>query len=62
MQWLKSNYHLLLANCWLVLAIPAVLWWKQSVLFVILLSLYANWEASMSAHNAKKARDENEGQ
>lgn len=60
MEWLKTNYHLILANCWLVLAVPAVLWWKESVLFVILLSLYANWEASMSAHNAKKARKENE--
>lgn len=62
LQWIKQNYHLMLANCWLVLAIPAVLWWKDSVMFVILLSLYANWEASMSAHNATKARKANEGQ
>ena len=57
-EWMRDNRHLLLAYAWVLLAIPAVLWWKESVLFVILLSLYANWEASLSAHNAQKARDE----
>lgn len=52
--WLKENGHLALAWLWLILAIPAVLWWKESVLFVILLSLYANIEASLSAYHAKK--------
>lgn len=55
MRWMKDNRHLVLAYLWIVLAIPALLWWKESVLFVILLSLYANWEASLAAHNAKKA-------
>lgn len=56
MTWLKANYHLMLAWVWVLLAVPALIWWKDSVLFVILLSLYANWEASMSAWNAKKAQ------
>ncbi|WP_255218446.1 hypothetical protein [Nocardia abscessus] len=43
---------------WIVLAAPALLWWKDSVLFVILLSLYANAEASFAAHNAKKRSDD----
>lgn len=58
-KWL-SRRHLILGWAWIVLAVPALLWWKDSVLFVILLSLYANSEASFAAHNAKK-RNEGEG-
>lgn len=49
-----ANRHLILGWVWVILAIPAVLWWKDSVLFVILISLYANMEASFAAHQAKK--------
>lgn len=55
-DWLKNNYHLVLACIWLVLLIPSLIWWKDSVMWVIVLSIYANWEASMSAWNAKKAQ------
>ncbi|WP_280479101.1 hypothetical protein [Nocardia asiatica] len=58
-KWLDYR-HLILGWLWIVLAVPALLWWKDSVLFVILLSLYANSEASFAAHNAKK-RNEGEG-
>lgn len=60
LDWAKDNRHLALAWMWVALAIPALLFWKESVLFVILLSLYANFEASLSAHNAKKAREEDD--
>jgi hypothetical protein len=56
MKWLKDNLHLVLAWVWVVLAIPAILWWKESIIFVILLSLYANFETSMAAHEAKKGK------
>lgn len=55
-DWLKNNYHFVLACIWLVLLIPSLIWWKDSVMWVIVLSIYANWEASMSAWNAKKAQ------
>jgi hypothetical protein len=58
LRWARDHRHLLLAYLWVVLAIPALLFWKESVLFVILLSLYANWESSLSAHNAQKARED----
>lgn len=57
MTWLKRNYHLVLALLWIGLAVPSLVWWKDSVMWVIVLSLYANWEASMSAWNAKRAED-----
>lgn len=35
-----------------VLAVPALLWWRTSVLFVIALSLFANFYAAVSALEA----------
>jgi hypothetical protein len=39
---------------WILLILPTVLWWKESILWVALMSLYANIEASASAHEAQK--------
>lgn len=40
---------------WPLLAIPAVLWWKESIIFVILLSLYANFAGDFAAYQAARA-------
>ncbi len=50
----KQNSHLYLAWFWAAMAIPTLLWWKDSILWVATMSLYANFEASMSAHKASK--------
>ena len=60
MKGVWERRHLILAMAWVVLAIPSLIWWKDSVLFVILLSLYANFEASLAAHNAQQSRKEQE--
>lgn len=52
-EWLQDNRHRLLGWLWIALAVPSVLWWKDSVLWVILLSLYVNAESSFGAHHAK---------
>jgi hypothetical protein len=39
------------------MVIPTLLWWSESVLWVSILSLYANIEASASAHEAKKTQN-----
>lgn len=33
--------HLSLAIFWIVMLAPALLWWRDSILFVILVSVYA---------------------
>lgn len=53
-SWVLQHQHTMLAILWVLLIPPALLWWKESVLFVILLSLYANYESSMAAREAKK--------
>lgn len=59
MRWLLYHRHLLLGWAWILLAVPSVLWWKGSIVWVILLSLYANAEASFAAYNAQKADNRN---
>lgn len=43
------------AAAWMLLAVPGVLWWPNSVLFVILMSLYAN---AMSSWASSEAADD----
>ena len=42
---------------WIGLGIPTLLFWKDSVLWVALMSIYANAEASFSANEAKKGNN-----
>ena len=48
----KSNPHLYLIGMWVILAIPTYLFWRESVLWVATMSLYANIEASFAALEA----------
>lgn len=42
-------WHLVLGIFWIIMAIPTLIWWKDSILLVLIMSLYANVEASFSA-------------
>lgn len=59
-EWISTNRHYLLGWLWIVLIIPGVTIWRESLVFVILLSLYANIEASFGAHHAKKGEGGND--
>lgn len=54
-------FHLVLAAGWALLAIPTLLWWHDSVLWVAFCSLYANAvthvTASASAGAEKAVKD-----
>ncbi|WP_323102998.1 hypothetical protein [Klebsiella quasipneumoniae] len=55
--------HLVAAVMWVGLAIPSLIWWKDSVLWVILISIYANivgHSSGYSAARADQAAEENE--
>lgn len=47
--------NLALTGVWGVLIVPTLLWWKQSVLWVALMSLYANIVGHWSAYQASRA-------
>lgn len=45
-----ARLHLALVFAWAALAVPTVLWWADSVLWVGLMSLWANAAAHWSAY------------
>lgn len=51
MTW-RFRTHLAVAVLSMALAVPALLWWSGSILFVIGLSLFANFYAAISALEA----------
>nr|WP_159465796.1 hypothetical protein [Scandinavium goeteborgense] len=50
-----KKLHLGAAIAWVVLAIPSVIWWKNSVLWVIIISIYANIVGHLSGYTAARA-------
>ena len=57
-------FHLVMIFVWLGLAIPGLILWKEALIFVIILSLYANIAAEFSAYQAARAelkQDEQNG-
>lgn len=55
---LKNRPHLVATWVMVALVIPTVVWWKDSILWVLLLSLYANVYSSISADQASEAKKE----
>lgn len=47
--------HLVAAVMWVGLAIPSLIWLKDSVLWVILISIYANIVGHLSGYSAARA-------
>jgi hypothetical protein len=53
----SSTIHTLLTFAWLVLAVPTLLLWRESVLWVALMSLWANIASHWAAREAAKAKE-----
>lgn len=56
-----TKFHAVMTIFWLVMTIPALLFWKESILYVILISQWANvaahWSSFQAAHS-EKAQDD----
>jgi hypothetical protein len=52
--------HATLTVVWFMLAIPTVLWWHDSVLWVGLISCYANAVGHFAAYQGSRAEAEND--
>jgi hypothetical protein len=59
-EWIKANQYLVRAWFWIAAIVPTIIWLKESILWVALMSLYANIETAFGAHEARKARKERE--
>jgi hypothetical protein len=55
-----ATLHYCLAGVWALLVIPTLLFWKNSVLWVAAMSLYANFVGHLSAAKASRAEQEAE--
>lgn len=56
-----ERFHLLMMVVWGVLAVPTVLLWKESILWVAFMSLYANFVGHFSGWDAARAEDKADG-
>jgi hypothetical protein len=52
----RRRVHQGLAFVWVLLLVPAWLWWQESILFVIVASIYANAVGEWSAAEAADDR------
>jgi len=50
-----KRLHLILTWCWVLLIVPTVLWWKESILFIGIVSVYANVVSHWTAYQAARA-------
>jgi hypothetical protein len=53
----SSRFHLLATAAWLVLLAPTLLWWRESVAWIVLMSWYANFIGHISAYQAARAEE-----
>jgi len=58
MKWFKENHDMLEVYFWILCAVPTMLWWKESILWVAAMSLYANAKTAHSTHKADQAKRE----
>lgn len=53
----SSTLHRVLTVAWALLAVPTVLWWSESVLWIGLISIYANAVSHWGAAEAASAKE-----
>jgi hypothetical protein len=61
----SRGFHLCMTVFWLTMIIPTVIWWKNSVLWVALMSVYAcmttHWSSYQGARAEHQAGDQGPG-
>jgi hypothetical protein len=51
------RFHAAATIVWFLLILPSVLWWKDSILWVIILSVWANAASHFGAWQGARAED-----
>lgn len=54
---LLIKFHFTMMGVWAALALPTILFWKESILWVAFMSLYANFVGHFGAWDAAKAEE-----
>lgn len=50
-----ARFHWVMMIFWFALSVPSLAWWRQSVLLVLICSLYANFVGHFSGWDAARA-------
>lgn len=50
----RAWVHVALALVWAALVVPTLLWWRDSILWVLMISIYANIVGHLSAVEAAR--------
>lgn len=53
------RFHVGAAIFWALMAAPTILWFRDSIMWVAFMSLYANFAAEMAGYQAARAEDSN---
>lgn len=53
-KW-ERYYHGAMRFVWPILVIPTVLWWKDSILWVAIMGIYANFAAEVGAYQGAES-------
>lgn len=54
--WLR-RFHLTMIVVWAALAGPGLLWWRDAVWFIVVMSLYANVAGEFAAYQGARAEE-----
>lgn len=57
-----TKFHKYATIVWILLLIPSILFWKESILWIILMSVWANIAGHWSAYQASRAEQEQKKQ
>lgn len=53
----SSRYHMVMTIIWVTLLIPTLIWWRDSVFWVAIMSWYANVVSQWAALQAARAEE-----
>lgn len=53
----SSRFHLLMMLVWVALIVPTLIWWADSILWVLLISIYANFVGHFGAYQAARSEE-----
>lgn len=51
------RFHAVMTLIWLALVLPTVLWWRDSILWVAIMSVWANFAAHFAGWQGARAED-----
>jgi hypothetical protein len=54
----RARVYLAVSAIWGLLLVPSIIWWRESVVWLVVMSWYANFGTSLSGWEAAKAAQE----